>query len=351
MHIILVPNRLATARTLNITPRLLAMLACAFVLIAFLTAFLLSWLGIHFSLPLSEELIPVAQQEQQAAQAQRAQQAEIEQEAQLRKTETYLRNSVSSMAVKLGEMQAKLMHLDSLSERISKLSGVNGVDTAKAPSKGKDGKDGKGGPFVSLSPLLSVTELQREIDRLAEAVDERGDALTEIESQLMERRIKTILLPTIVPIVADHIGSPFGRRIDPIAGVGAMHEGIDFVAEQGTRVSASAGGVVIGASYHPQYGKLVEIDHGNDFSSRYAHLSKYFVRVGQVVKRGQVIAASGNTGRSTGPHLHFEVRYKGGAQNPTRFFQMGNALASNAAAPRKAEVPPGKGHQASKKAR
>jgi murein DD-endopeptidase MepM/ murein hydrolase activator NlpD len=95
-----------------------------------------------------------------------------------------------------------------------------------------------------------------------------------------------------------------------------MHEGIDFVADVGTRVVASAGGVVVTNEYHPQYGNLIEIDHGNDFSSRYAHLSSLDVKLGQVVKRGQKIAMSGNTGRSTGPHLHFEMRYLGNALNP-----------------------------------
>ena len=333
MHIILVPDRLATAKTLTLTPRLLLVLASAFVLLAFGTAFLLSWFGIHFSLPLSQELVAPAQLEQQVQREQQVMRAQVEQERRLQKSEDYLRNSVSSMAVKLGEMQAKLLHLDSLSERVSRLSGVN---AGKAPASGLDAKnakekDGKGGPLVALPPLLSVDELQREIDRLGAAVDARNDALTEIESQLMERRINTILLPTITPIVADHIGSPFGRRVDPIAGVGAMHEGIDFVADVGTRISASAGGIVVGASFHPQYGNLVEIDHGNEFTSRYAHMSKFVVKPGQVVKRGQMIGASGNTGRSTGPHLHFEVRYKGVAQNPERFLQMGRQLALGAA--------------------
>jgi murein DD-endopeptidase MepM/ murein hydrolase activator NlpD len=100
-----------------------------------------------------------------------------------------------------------------------------------------------------------------------------------------------------------------------------MHEGIDFVADPGTRVISAAGGIVATAEYHPQYGNLIEIDHGNDFTSRYAHLSKLMVKPGQVIKRGQEIGASGNTGRSTGPHLHFEVRYKGAAQNPARFLR------------------------------
>jgi len=314
VHIILVPNHLATARTLNITPRRMMAAVVCFVCLCFVMSFLLSWVGIRFGLPFAEELVEPAQQVQQDKQPP---------QVDYRKTEAYVRDNISSMAVKLGEMQAQVMRLDSLGERISKLSGVS------APKNEGSGKDGQGGPLVQVSQPLSVDELQREIDRLAEAVEQRSDALTALESQLMEKRIKTILLPTIVPISADHIGSVFGRRIDPIAGVGAMHEGIDFVADSGTRVIASAGGVVTTAEFHPQYGNMIEIDHGNEFSSRYAHLSKLGVKAGQIVKRGQAIGFSGNTGRSTGPHLHFEVRFKGVAQNPERFLQHGTQLALN----------------------
>ena len=153
------------------------------------------------------------------------------------------------------------------------------------------------------------------------------DAMTELESKLMERRIESSLLPTLKPIREERIGSPFGRRVDPITGVSAMHEGIDFVAEVGTPVIAAGGGVVVYTAHHPQYGNLIEIDHGNDFSSRYAHLPQIKVKEGQIVKRGQLIALSGNTGRSTGPHLHFEVRFKGVAQNPARFLSQGARLA------------------------
>lgn len=303
MHIILVSNRLATSRTLTITPRLAAVAAFSFLALAFSMSFLLSWIGIRFNLPLAETLVVSVQQEQ------------------TQKTQDFVRDNLGVMAAKLGQMQAKLLQLDSLGERISKLSGV------KPPEKMVDGKGGQGGPLVASTQPLSSVELEREVDRLAQVVEQRSDTLTALESQLMERRIKANLLPTIFPIAGDYVGSSFGRRLDPIAGVHAMHEGIDFVADQGTQVVASAGGVVVSAEYHPQYGNLIEIDHGNDFSSRYAHLSKIRVKIGQVVKRGQDIGASGNTGRSTGPHLHFEVRFKGVAQNPTRFLEHGTQLA------------------------
>ncbi len=305
MHIILVSNRLATARTLTITPRMVALVLSGFVLLSFLTSFMFSWIGVRFNLPFAERLVASVQH------------------AQTQKTQEFVRDNINSMAVKLGQMQAQLLRLDSLSERVSSLSGI------KAPEKVSEGKGGQGGPLVVSSVPLSPIELQREVDRLAQIVEQRSDDLTALESQLMEKRIKANLLPTLLPIQASHIGSTFGHRLDPIAGVHAMHEGIDFVAEPGTRVISAAGGVVVAAELHPQYGNLVEIDHGNDFSSRYAHLSKMMVKPGQVIKRGQEIGSSGNTGRTTGPHMHFEVRYKGAAQNPARFLQQNADSAQN----------------------
>ena len=308
MHIILVSNRLATAKTLNLTSRVLMALAAGLVILAFALSFLFSWIGVRFNMPFAAELVAAVQQ------------------VHNRKTEEYMRYNVSTMAVKLGEMQAQLIRLDSLGERISKLAGIN------SPKSEASSKDGQGGPLIYSVQPHAAHELQHEIERLAENREERSDTLTALESQLMERRIKNTLLPRLVPIRADHIGSTFGYRVDPIAGVSALHEGIDFVADQGTRVLASAGGVVQAAEYHPQYGNMVEIDHGNEFTSRYAHLSKIDVKVGQVVRRAQIIGASGNTGRSTGPHLHFEVRFRGVAQNPARFLQSGAQMALNSPA-------------------
>ena len=309
MHIILVSKRLATSRTLTITPRLAAAAAFVFLALAFSMSFFLSWIGIRFNLPFAETLVISVQQEQ------------------TQKTQDFVRDNLNVMAAKLGQMQAQLLQLDSLGERISILSGVK---QPEKPVEGNSGKGGQGGPLIHATQPLSSIDLQREVDRLAQIVEERSDTLTMLESQLMEQRIKANLLPTIYPISGDYVGSSFGRRLDPIAGVFALHEGVDFVADPGTKVLASAGGVVVSAEYHPQYGNLIEIDHGNEFSSRYAHLSKVNVKSGQLVKRGQAIGASGNTGRSTGPHLHFEVRFKGVAQNPDRFLQHGSQLALTA---------------------
>lgn len=314
MHIILVSNRLATAKTVVVTPRRLLAAALAFVAVVLGLSFLFSYASVAFRLPFVQELVLAAQQ------------------SETQKTQVFVRDNLNAMASRLGELQAQLLRLDALGERITSLAGIKGGERPAAGAK-----PGQGGPFVApaAGQGLSEATLQRELDRLAELVDAQSDNLTVLESRLMDQRIRSNLLPTIVPIRDAHIGSTFGIRSDPLLGISAMHEGIDFVAPPGTEVVSAAGGIVVLAEMHPQYGNLIEIDHSNGFSTRYAHLSRLLVKPGQIVKRGRKIAESGNTGRSTGPHLHFEVRYNGVAQNPARFLQQ-NAqagLPQRAAAP------------------
>lgn len=302
MHIILVSNKLATAKTFVITPRFVATaLAVLFALMFSLSA-LFSWLSVQFRLPFLENLvISVYKSESQ-------------------RSDAYMRDNLDAMAAKLGQMQAQLLRLDSLSERVSTLSGV------KPPERSMDLRGGQGGPLLLAQPQ-TAPEFDLVLDRLARHLEYRTDSLTVLEAQLLDQQVRRSLLPTVTPILGNYIGSGFGWRVDPIVGTGAMHEGIDFAADTGTPVVAAAGGVVVIAEKHPQYGNLIEIDHGNDFTTRYAHLSKISVKEGQVIRRGREIGLSGNTGRSTGPHLHFEVRFKGVAQNPARFLQQGERFA------------------------
>jgi len=126
-----------------------------------------------------------------------------------------------------------------------------------------------------------------------------------------------------MPVKEAALGSSFGYRSDPIAGLRAMHEGLDFTADVGTPVVSAADGVILSTGYHPDFGNLVEIDHGDGLISRYAHLSRIDAKAGALVKRGTLIGAIGTTGRSTGPHLHFEVRMLGVAQDPALFLKRG----------------------------
>ncbi|WP_313953395.1 M23 family metallopeptidase [Accumulibacter sp.] len=309
MHLILVSNRLATAKTLTITPRLLLLLMFGFLALVVSTSFAFSSLRLSFHAPVSDSAPALAE------------------ESDKQDARDFARGSLNAMATKLGEMQAQLLRLDSLGERISRIYGV--------PAPEKSSKGGQGGPLIIDLSSPSEPELLRALEHLDAILEQRSDSLTALESQLLEQRIRSSLLPTLLPIDGGRVGSRFGLRIDPVVGVRARHEGMDFVADPGTRVAAAGGGVVLATEFHPEYGNLVDIDHGNELSSRYAHLARIDVKPGQVVRRGEQIGVSGNTGRTTGPHLHFEVRFKGVAQNPERFFRHSLPLAAQKVVPNK----------------
>ena len=150
-------------------------------------------------------------------------------------------------------------------------------------------------------------------------MDDRTDKLGLLDSMLMQDRLTRKMLPSVMPITGGSYSSNFGWRADPFTGRNAFHEGVDFISASGTAIIAAAGGVVVYSDYHPEYGNMIEVDHGNDFVTRYGHASKRLVKIGDVVLRGQKIAEVGSTGRSTGSHLHFEVRNRGVPLNPARF--------------------------------
>lgn len=238
------------------------------------------------------------------------------QSTEQQKQQSYLHSSLDAMAARVGQMQAQIQRLDALGARLTKLTGM------KPEEFRFDQPPAQGGPLVTLpAQEMSVGSLDQQLNRLAPVVNDRSDKLLALETMLLQNQLSRKLLPSFSPISEGWASSNFGWRIDPFTGVHAMHEGVDFVVEAGTTIRASAGGVVAYSDYHPQYGNMIEIDHGNDIVTRYAHASRLLAKVGQVVRRGEKIAEVGNTGRSTGNHLHFEVRYKGIAQNPVRFLR------------------------------
>jgi murein DD-endopeptidase MepM/ murein hydrolase activator NlpD len=226
---------------------------------------------------------------------------------------------LNAMALRLGELQARVMQLDGLGERLAKTAGLK---PQELPSMPAGVAPGRGGAVSSLpSRDLSVQEFSDLVEKLARQVDERSDQMSVLEALLVADSANRKFLPTKYPIVDGWYSSNFGYRIDPFTGQQSMHEGIDFPAGIGTPIVAAASGKVVFAEWHPQYGKMVEIDHGNGLVSRYAHASVLLVKEGDLVVAGQRVAAVGTTGRSTGPHLHFEVRLNGTPQNPARFLQ------------------------------
>ncbi|HEX6362665.1 MAG TPA: M23 family metallopeptidase [Albitalea sp.] len=234
----------------------------------------------------------------------------------------FMRENLDAIARRVGEMQAKLIKLEAVSERVSGMAGLKPeelqqITGAASRPAAAPAPAAKGGPFVPAA-VPSLDELHGWVGALDEEADQRADLYTLIESRLLESRLQALMIPNSRPVNGP-IGSGFGFRSDPFHGRAALHTGLDFPADSGTPIQAAAGGVVQSDGFHPQYGHMVEVDHGRGLVTRYAHASKLLVRAGDLVKRGQTIARVGSTGRSTGPHLHFEVLVDGVPQNPARF--------------------------------
>ena len=304
MNIIIVSNRLAKIRTRSITlgGRHLLLLMPLLFAILLVAAFTLQYLMIRFAPEsLGDDM--------------RAMLAEVR-SAEQQKQEAYLHSSLDAMAQRVGQMQAQLQRLDALGSRLAKISGMKPEEFQFSQPLAQ------GGPLVVLpSQGMTVNSLDQQLSRLTQVVGDRSDKLLALETMLLQNQLSSKLLPSIPPVNEGMSSSNFGWRLDPFTGSGAMHEGVDYMVGAGTPIHASAGGVVAYANLHPQYGNMVEIDHGKGIITRYAHASKLMVEVGQVVRRGDKIAEVGSTGRSTGNHLHFEVRYQGVAQNPVRFLK------------------------------
>jgi murein DD-endopeptidase MepM/ murein hydrolase activator NlpD len=221
--------------------------------------------------------------------------------------------------VKVGELQARIYRLDAFGERLGKALNLKPTEFRF------EEKPGQGGPAVSLPGReLTVTEFQQMLAELARVLDDRSDKLGVLDSYLMDDRLARKAVPTTMPVPMGYFSSNYGYRLDPITGRSSFHTGVDLIAPIGTPIVAAAGGVVSTVGFVPEYGNIVEVDHDNGLTSRYAHLSKFLVKVGDVVLKGQPIAHVGATGRTTGPHLHFEVREKGIPLNPNKFLSLGN---------------------------
>jgi murein DD-endopeptidase MepM/ murein hydrolase activator NlpD len=303
MNIILVSGKLARARTIALgVPQvgLLGLgLAVSVIALAAAMNYLILRVASDFNVPYLQSMLLSAQKEQHE------------------RSQSYLRENLNAMAVRLGQMQAQLVRLETVGERLAKLAGFKPQDLVfnELPARG--------GAVSSLpSQDLSLGDFTRQLDVLTRQVEDRGDKLGILESLFTFDSAKKKLLPTMLPIEGGWYSSNYGWRIDPFTGQRAFHEGLDVIAEQGTAIRAAAGGVVVYSEFHPQYGNMIEIDHGNDLISRYAHASRRTVKIGDVVLRGAKIGEVGRTGRATGAHLHFEVRQRGAPTNPAQFLRL-----------------------------
>lgn len=314
MQIIVMHSRFTQAKSITVSSKHIALLILAFFLTAVLCSVLmlaLAWRLSSSELPFLRNLVPAS--------------AERVLPNDPRAKDRYVKENLAVMATKLGEIQAQLIRLDALGERVQGLAGVKPEEFNFKESPGRGGIENTGG----VAPKeLTLSEFQLALDAMSRDVEHRSDFLNVVETKLMTFKVQSKLLPTIQPVNVSYNASGFGWRLDPFSGKSAFHEGIDFSGPTGTPIVASAGGVVITAEYHPQYGNMLEIDHGGDIATRYAHTSKIYVKLGDIVKRGQHVADVGSTGRSTGAHLHFEVLVKNVPQNPHKFLSAGASQAN-----------------------
>ena len=238
-----------------------------------------------------------------------------EQEAELQATREAAMNNLDALALRLGQMNAHVVRLDALGQRLTQMAGLEDgeFDFAVTPSLG--------GPeeILTRADLDQVSGLVSALDGLSSQLDNRQQQLSVLEDFLLNRKLQDEVHPEGRPVTSGYISSGFGNRTDPFTGRAAFHKGVDFAGREGTDVVAVASGVVIWSGDRYGYGEMVEVNHGNGYVTRYAHNDENRVVAGDTVKRGEIIASMGATGRATGPNLHFEVLRNGNVVNPLTY--------------------------------
>jgi len=309
MNIIFVSNNMAKAKTLS------TLQVCLIALLL-------------ISLPVVIMLILIVPQESTTQQGDKSLiPSKLKQAFGINNSQKHL----DAYALQLGELQARIMRLDAQSERLAKLAGekkptsekITPVSLEPGISANKPDPAGRGGPLVLNAPITEL-DLQQKITETMAKIDFDTDYLSDIEAKLLQQGVLKDMLPNSSPVNAAFNSSSYGWRIDPFNGNKAFHEGLDFSAAEGTPIYAAAGGIVTTADRTPDYGNIVKVDHGSGLETRYAHASKLMVKVGDRVEKGQVVALVGSTGRSTGAHLHYEIRLNGNALDPRKYLKASN---------------------------
>ncbi|GAA6166277.1 M23 family metallopeptidase [Sessilibacter corallicola] len=222
--------------------------------------------------------------------------------------------NLAALTLRVAELQARLVRMDALGERLTTLAKLDSgeFDFSQRPALGGPEITEETTDFVPPSFVDVIDDLSRQIE-------DREQQLETLEALIANRKIQNDVFIAGRPIEKGWMSSRFGRRTDPFNGKIAWHSGVDFAGKFDSNIIAVASGVVTWSSDRSGYGQMVEINHGSGFSTRYAHNNKNLVKVGDVVKKGQVIALMGSSGRSTGPHVHFEVYKNGRAVDPSSY--------------------------------
>lgn len=228
-------------------------------------------------------------------------------------------DTLDALAIRIGQMNARIIRLDALGRRLTEMADLEGgeFDFDSDPAIGGPEEPNLAGSAVAIPEVLAAMQT------LDNQLDDREAQLGVLESVLMNQNLSDRVYPKGRPVKSGWMSSYFGRRTDPFTGKPANHKGVDFAGKLGSEIIAVADGVVTWSSPRYGFGKLVEINHGNGYSTRYAHNSENLVTVGEEVRKGQTVALMGDTGRATGPNLHFEVLHRGHRVNPVKFIRQG----------------------------
>jgi Peptidase family M23 len=242
-------------------------------------------------------------------------------QAEVASLKTQLQDRVDALAMRLGALNAHLIRLNALGKRLTQMANISSheFDFDHDPPLGGSESD-------SIGRGEQVPAVTSMIDDMNQRVDVRAAQFSALEHVMMGRQLSAYIKPSGRPVREGYISSYYGQRMDPFNGEEAFHRGMDFASEAGTDVLAVAAGIVTFAGPREGYGYLVEINHGNGYVTRYGHAARTLVTVGDEVQRGQAVAIVGSTGRSTGPHVHFEVVKDGHQINPASFIGPGRAL-------------------------
>ena len=237
-----------------------------------------------------------------------------EQQAEIKELKAELQRRVDAVAMRIGQMNAHVIRLDALGKRLTQMANIDHreFDFESQPAIG--------GPESSdIGAAMQAQDLNALLNGLEQKISSRDAQLAALENALLSKKLDEQIRPDGRPVRGGHISSYFGERQDPFNGHQAFHKGIDFASPRGSDVVAVAAGVVTFAGEKVGYGTLVEVSHGNGLITRYGHNQSVAVGVGRTVSRGDILAYVGSTGRSTGPHVHFEVLKNGRQIDPLTF--------------------------------
>lgn len=237
-----------------------------------------------------------------------------QQQAEIAEMKNALQERVDALSMRMGQVSGQMIRLDALGKRLTEMANIDPREfNFDAPPPAGGPEDGEGGVAAQIPDLTGM------LNDLESRIDLRDAQLAALENVLIARQLREQIHPEGRPVRKGFISSYFGSRQDPFTGHGAFHRGLDFASQAGSEVIAVAAGIVTWSGERAGYGKLVEINHGNGYVTRYGHNRANLVSVGQTVQRGDPIAQIGSTGRSTGPHVHFEVLRQGRQVDPLTF--------------------------------